>query len=197
MIDPTAALDEGGRTWLAAAVDRIRADDAAILELFPAAGRACGRGPLPGAPGWTVDQAVRAFLLLGLAAEGEALGEALFDVYRYGDAAEKIAVLRALPLLDAGPHALPIVRDALRTNDTRMIEAAVGPYAAEHLPDHEYRQAVLKCVFVGVPLREVAGLVRRADRELARMLADYAHERTVAGRDVPEDVWPIARKGDL
>ncbi|HEX2314685.1 MAG TPA: EboA domain-containing protein [Thermomonospora sp.] len=191
MIDtliPLLPPDERAWRWLADALRRIADDDAAILELFPAVRRVCGRGPLPGVPGWTIDESARLVLLQGLAAPRTTVPE----VYRYGDTAEKIAVLKALPLLDVGPDALPLVRDALRTNDTRLIEAAVGPYAAGHLPAHEYRQAVLKCVFVGIPLSAVAGLERRADRELARMLADYAHERTVAGRDVPEDVQRFA-----
>ncbi|TNY38973.1 sugar phosphate isomerase [Thermomonospora catenispora] len=183
---------------MAQALERIREREEAVLELFPVAGRACGRGPMPGAPGVTVDQAVRERLLTALSSRGAELGELLWRVYRYGDAAERIAVLRALGRLDAdgalGEHGLRIVRDAIRTNDARMIEAAVGPYGARRLPDAEYRQAVLKCVFVGVPLSAVAGLEQRADRELARMLADYAHERTVAGRDVPADVRPLIRR---
>jgi hypothetical protein len=193
-----AALDERGRRWLEQAIGRVEAHGPAVLEVFPAAGRSCGRGPLPDLPGWSVDQAARARLLLALPEEGAPLGERLSEVYRYGDAAERIAVLKALAVLDGagrlGGHGLAIVRDALRTNDTRMIEAAVGPYAAGHLADGEFRQAVLKCVFVGVPLEAVAGLDRRADRELARMLADFARERTVAGRDVPQDVWPVVRR---
>lgn len=189
------ALDERGRRWLADALRRIREREEVVMELFPVAARACGRGPMPGTPKVTVDLAVREVLLTALSSRDAALGELLWRIYRYGDAAERIAVLRALTRLDAdgalGEHGLRIVRDAIRTNDPRLIEAAVGPYGARHLPDGEYRQAVLKCVFVGVPLSAVAGLDRRADRELARMLADYAHERTVAGRDVPADIWPL------
>ncbi|WP_119728228.1 EboA domain-containing protein [Thermomonospora amylolytica] len=191
-------LDEHGRSWLADAVRRVREREEAVLELFPVAARACGRAPVPGMPGVTADLLVRERLLAALPGRGAALGDLLWRIYRYGDASERIAVLTALGRLDAdgalGEHGLQIVRDAIRTNDTRLIEAAVGPYGARHLPDGEYRQAVLKCVFVGVPLSAVAGLKRRADRELARMLADYAHERTVAGRDVPADVWPLIRR---
>lgn len=93
----------------------------------------------------------------------------------------------------AGPDALPLIEDALRTNDTRLVAAAVGPYAARHLDPHNWRHAVLKCLFTGVPVDEVAELPRRAhaDAELARMLADYADERTAAGRPVPEDLHRV------
>ena len=98
-------------------------------------------------------------------------------------------MLLALPALDApdraariGDAALPIVRDALRTNDTRLVAAALGPYAATHLDDDAWRQAVLKVIFMGIPVEQVAGLDRRSDAELARMVRDFAAEREAAGR---------------
>jgi hypothetical protein len=99
-------------------------------------------------------------------------------------------VLLALPALVDGPCAAHLVDDALRTNDTRLVSAAVGPYAAAHLDPHAWRHAVLKCLFMQVPLDDVADLERRArgDGELARMLTDYAAERTAAGRDTPHDL---------
>jgi myo-inositol-1-phosphate synthase len=89
---------------------------------------------------------------------------------------------------ELGEAALPLLHDALRTNDTRLVAAALGPYGAARLPAPAWRQAVLKCVFTGVPLSVVAGLDDRADAELTRMMTDYARERTAAGRDVPADV---------
>ncbi len=62
--------------------------------------------------------------------------DALARVYREGTAAERRAVLHALPHLVPGPDALPLVEDALRTNDTRLVAAALGPYAARHLDAH-------------------------------------------------------------
>jgi hypothetical protein len=114
-------------------------------------------------------------------------------LYAEGTAAERRAVLYALPHLVPGPEGLPLVEDALRTNDTRLVAAAVGPYAAEHLPAHHWRHAVLKCLFTGVPVDSVAELWRRAhgDTELARMLGDFADERAAAGRAVPEDLHRV------
>lgn len=92
-----------------------------------------------------------------------------------------------------GPEALPLVEDALRTNDTRLVAAALGPYGARHLDAHAWRHAVLKCLFTGVAVDLVADLARRArgDAELARMLGDHAAERTAAGRTVPEDLHRV------
>ncbi|MEK8109707.1 EboA domain-containing protein [Micromonospora sp. M12] len=61
-------------------------------------------------------------------------------------------MLRALPLLPIGGAGVPLLHDAIRTNDTRLVAAALGPYA-RHLDPAAWRQAVLKCVFSGVPRR--------------------------------------------
>ncbi|MFD4035462.1 EboA domain-containing protein [Streptomyces sp. NPDC058637] len=141
---------------------------------FAAAGRHCGLEHA---------DSVRALLLL----EARAGLPAVTRLYEQGTAAERRAVLLTLHRLDLGATALPLVEDALRTNDTRLVAAAVGPYAALHLDPHAWRHAVLKCLFTDVPVENVAELGRRArgDAELARMLGDFAAERTAAGRAVP------------
>lgn len=182
-----AVADPG---WLADAMSRVAASPAAIAGLFPAVSRRCGQGPLTGTSaefaGWAVDDAARALLLATLPLRGAALAHEVRALYRYGDAAEKRAVLRALPMLDIGDGGAELLGDAIRTNDPRLVAAALGPYAAV-LDDAMWRQAVLKCVFMEIPLSVVAGLVRRADAELARMLAGLASERHAAGRTMPDD----------
>ncbi|MEH0845454.1 EboA domain-containing protein [Micromonospora sp. CPCC 205711] len=173
--------------WLDTALRRVAVEPSTIALCFPAAGRRCGRGALPGAPGWTADEAARALLLAALPADHATHAEAL---YRHGDAAERRAVLKALPLLPIGAAGLPLLHDAIRTNDTRLVAAALGPYA-RHLDDAAWRQAVLKCVFVGVPLVAVADLDTRADGELAAMLAALAAERHAAGRQLPADATDL------
>ncbi|MGX7827325.1 EboA domain-containing protein [Actinokineospora sp. 24-640] len=173
--------------WLSAAADAVRRDPAAIFTLFPVAGRHCGQGSA-GA------DAARVELITSLPLSGPALAETLLRLYRHGDAAERRAVLLALPAVAVGPAALPIVEDALRTNDSRLVLAAVGRYATLHLSPAAFRQAVLKCVFMGLPLAAVDGLPERADAELAAMLARFAEERVAAGRAVPADIRPITEE---
>lgn len=171
-------LPASARTWLAEARRQ------PLATTFPAAARKVGRNRL--SPAWTTDQAVRALLLVGAPATD------VLDVYRYGDAAEKLAVLHALSVADVAhpldDQALPIIEDAIRTNDRRLLAAALGPYATHHLPQHAFRQAVLKCVFADVPLAVVDGLPKRVDQELIRMMSDFAAERSAAGRDLPADL---------
>ncbi|MCG5467602.1 EboA domain-containing protein [Micromonospora sp. LAH09] len=173
--------------WLDTALRRVATEPTAITRLFSAAGRRCGRGALPDAPGWTADDAARVLLLTALPGDHATYAASL---YQHGDAAERRAVLRALPLLPIGAAGVPLLHDAIRTNDTRLVAAALGPYA-RHLDPAAWRQAVLKCVFSGVPLAAVADLDTRADGELAAMLAALAAERHAAGRDLPADATDL------
>ncbi|EPH40954.1 EboA domain-containing protein [Streptomyces aurantiacus] len=192
-----AVLGGAARAWLDQATDEATTYAAAgqtpgpartsapaatpVWELrFAEAGRRCGP-----------DHADAARLVLLHAARADT--DALTRLYEHGTATERRAVLRSLPHLVPGPDALPLVEDALRTNDTRLVAAAVGPYAAAHLAPQDWRHAVLKCLFTGVPVDAVAGLAdrSRADAELARMLGDYAEERTAAGRAVPDDLYRV------
>ncbi|NUP18629.1 MAG: EboA domain-containing protein [Streptomyces sp.] len=179
-------LGGAARAWLHQALDEAAANPGthgpiSVWELRIAeAGRRCGP-----------EHADSARVLILHAARADT--DALTRVYSQGTAAERRAVLHALPHLVPDREALPLVEDALRTNDTRLLAAAVGPYAARHLDPHQWRHAVLKCLFTGVPVDTVADLEHRAhrDTELARMLGDYAAERTAAGRPVPEDLYRV------
>lgn len=199
--DVRAALPEAARAWVDAAIEQVRADTSRLGVLFPAVGRSIGRDvldpPHPDLARWTLDDAGRTLLLAAHGGTPEQVAREARTLYRYGDAAERRGVLRALDVLDPGAHAVDVVEDALRTNDTRLVAAALGPYGARHLDAAAWRHGVLKCVFVGVSLDAVAGLDERADGELRRMLVDYAHERVAAGRDVPDDVWRVADRSVL
>ncbi len=168
-------------TWLDDATATVKADPAKIRTLFAMAGRKVGDG------------ANHARLQL-LQALGDHLNDELADLYRFGDANERIAILLALPELDSGGVGMVIVRDALRTNDVRLVMAALNQYSYEQLGASEMDHAVMKCVFMDVPLESVPGLVDQARQSTATMLRDFALERTVAGRDVQPAVWTIINR---
>jgi hypothetical protein len=201
MTDLWSALEQrvepDALAWLRDAVADVESDPAAVRSRFPMAGRKVGRAPLdPGddaddVHAWTIDDAARTLLLVAL---GVRAGDELADLYRFGDAAERRGLLRALPYLPDTDGTMAIVDDAIRTNDTRLVAAALGPYATSHLDDAAYDQAVLKCVFIGVPIAPLDGLPARATAETARMLAAFVHERVAAGRDVPAEVWIVIDK---
>jgi hypothetical protein len=183
------------RDRLAEATSRVEEDPAVVVRLFASAGRKVGRGPTDpddalGVVHPLVEDLARGELLVAYsraAADRAAVVETLRDLYDHGDGDERRGVLRALPRLDLGDAAVELLRDALRTNDVRLVSAAMGPYATAHLDDAAWRHGVLKCLFVGVPLAAVDGLEARRDDELVRMLRAFRDERTAAGRDFPAD----------
>ena len=195
-------------TWTANAVTEITGEPARIAVLFPAAGRAVGREPVDpaadplGLRHGTTDDAAREQLVGALLAAVPAAEAAtsLGDLYRYGDDAERRGVLRGLnaapeaardaaAVVDAG---LELVADALRTNDPRLVAAALGDFAGAHLDDHAWRHGVLKVLFMGIPVDVVARLDERADAELARMAAGLVAERQAAGREINDDMRRVA-----
>lgn len=192
--------DTGARTRLDRLVADVSEEPQRIRALFPAAAREVGRGPVdaddPSGP--RLEDSVRCELLVALsralADDPGRLMDEVSALYRYGDADEKRAVLGSLHELDLGSLAVPLVEDALRANDTRLVAAALGPYGAHHLDDAAWRQGVLKCLFVGVPLSAIHDLPRRADEELARMVASYVEEREAAGRAVPSDAFLVLQR---
>lgn len=166
----------------------LAADPRVLARLFPGAARRTARGEL-GAGGPRIEDAVRGELVAAAAKvlEPAALGDELAGIYRHGDADERRAVLLALSALgDPRVPAEAILLDALRTNDVRLVAAAMGP-CARSLAAHDWRHGVLKCLFVGAPLQQVADLRERTDGELVAMVRRYVLEREAAGRAVPED----------
>jgi len=184
-----ARLEPAARDWLATALEAVRRDPGTVRGYFPAVGRRLGRDPLDPAAdpadvhAWTVDDAGRVELLRA------AGGADLERLYMHGDAAERRGVLRALDVLPPTAEGRAVLLDALRTNDVRLVAAAAGGRcAAAELTDAELAQALLKCLFVGVPLTGIPALAR-VPADAARMAADLVRERVAAGRDVPADAW--------
>ena len=186
------ALDAGAQAQLEALTAEVADDPSRLGRAFPAAARRTGRGPLPGVDGVLLEDAVRVRLVQVAARslDPDALLAELREVYRYGDNDEKRAVLHALSGAPDDVDGTDLLLDALRTNDTRLVAAAMGPHS-DRLDDDSWRQGVLKCLFTGVPVASVTGLAHRADRELAEMVQRYRREREAAGRDVPPDVQVV------
>lgn len=207
-------MKPGGGPWLDEQIAALAAGEGDAAVAFASVGRHVGRGGLdvPGAAlttatgeriplaAWRIDDAARVRLLLAIArhAPAAALDRAR-HLYFDGDARERAGALRALSFLpnaDTDAVALPAVLDALRTNQGEIFEAAVldNAYASRHLPQHEWRTAALKALFLGWSIRRVLRLDERADAELAQSLVDLAAEREAANRIVSPDTWVLAAK---
>src|SRR3954453_14719931 len=101
-----------GLDWLREASATVAADVTAIRSRFPMVGRKVGREPLDAAAdpsdvqAWTIDDAARTALLV---AAGDAAEAEIPELYRYGDAAERRGILRALPYLNLGDRAVGLI----------------------------------------------------------------------------------------
>jgi hypothetical protein len=191
-----SAVSAVNESVLVAWEQEIRRDPTRVRVRFPAAAREVGRSPSDTPLGADrVEDGVRARLLLALADalthDPDALSAEVHDLYRFGDADERRAVLLTLHRLPVDDRAADLLHDALRTNDLRLVAAALGPYGEVGLDAAAWRQGVLKCLFTGVPVDLVSGLADRTDDELIRMVTSYAEERVAAGRPVPEDARRI------
>jgi hypothetical protein len=140
---------------------------------------------------WTLDQAARVRLLLASTADGALLSRRLDTLCSAADVGELVAFYRGLPLYpDPTRHVLRAA-EGVRSNMRVVFEAVAhrNPYPAEHFVESAWNQMVLKALFVGTRLDLIAGLDRRANPALARMLCDYAHERWAASRPVSPELW--------
>jgi uncharacterized protein (DUF2267 family) len=164
--------------WLGRAVEAVAADPERLATILPTVRRGVGR-----------EAAHRARVRLLCSTPRTMVP----DLYRHGDNDEKRAVLSALHHLDdTGAH-LDLLHDALRSNDPRLVAAALGPYS-RHLDAPEWRQAVLKGVFMDLPPTLMDGIEERADAELLRMLESLRRERDAAGRRLSDDVTDLLER---
>ena len=203
-------LPEAAFGWLRGAVDEISegGPPRRCYISFSTAVHRCGKDELelgaddlaeaaevcPGwnPTGWSREQAARALLLLALpAGDPVAWGAILTRVQETADVGEAVALGQALPLLPHPETHVLRAREILRTNITAAFESVAcrNPWPARWLPEDAWNQMVLKAVFVGSRLHTIVGFGERANPDLSRMLADYAHERWSAGRPVDPELW--------
>lgn len=173
-----------------------------IERHFPAVGRKVGRDSLdadrdPHGLRGSVDDVARARLIATLlrTADPATAGRLLAALYRHGDDAERRGVLRGLAAIDDAADlvevGLELVDDALRTNDPRLVAAAMGSFAGRHLPADQWRGGVLKCLFMDIPLAAVARIESRRDADLKARCQALAEERRAAGRALSADLTAL------
>lgn len=141
---------------------------------------------------WSLLEAVRVALVLSrpdLAEESGAI--AVEDAFRYADEGELCALYRCLALLPQPERFVDRAREGCRTNMRSVFEAVAldTPYPVRYFDDDAWRQAVVKCVFIGAPLWRMWGLDTRLSDELARMALDLVDERRSAGRPIQPELW--------
>lgn len=179
----------------------------AFLGAFTATARTLGRkaleadevsltgasGDLPLA-GTTTDCAGRMLLLYTLAqAAPEQLPAAVQAAYDEGDSQEKLAVMRALPLLPQGERFVELALDVGRCNELDLFCALAtrNPFASRHYNELAWNKLYMKAVFLDVPLTQMIGVEQRNNAELSRMALEYVEQQESAGRRFPNEIWLV------
>lgn len=141
--------------------------------------------------GWTVSDAARIVLLIGLPEGEKPFSERFRALCRTADVAELITLYRGLALYPDPASLEEQVGEGLRSNMRAVFEAIAhnNPYPKAHFDNHRWNHMVLKALFIGSPLAPIQGLDERANPELARIMCDFAHERWSADRPVPFEIW--------
>jgi len=141
---------------------------------------------------WSLLETVRITLILSRGDLAEESGAcAVGEAFRFADEGELCALYRSLAMLPEPERFVWRAAEGCRTNMRSVFEAAAldTPFPFRWFDDVAWRQAVVKCVFIGAPLWRMVGLDERLSPELARMALDLADERRSAGRTVPPDLW--------
>ena len=112
------------------------------------------------------------------------------DIYHHGDCEEQKALLRILAYLPHPSSWVAIAVEACRSNVKPVFEAmaCTNTYPFHHFPDSNFNHMILKALFIGSSLHSIVGLHKRLNPQLRQMATDFASERRVAGRPLPEDI---------
>lgn len=146
---------------------------------------------------WPLEKLVRAFFLLRIDNTiKENYIAAVESLFETAEVNEAVALYAALPFLPYAEHWNFRATEAVRSNIGPVFDALAfdNPYPAEHFSELAWNQLVLKCIFNDKPIHLIEGLDKRANRELANSISDFAHERWAAGRTVPAQVWRLVSK---
>jgi hypothetical protein len=112
------------------------------------------------------------------------------------DTSELETFLKFLILLPNPENYKSTAVEALRTNISIVFNAIAhhNPYPFQYFDDQQWNQMYLKTAFMQGDLSAILDIDQRANKDLARIISDYAHERWAAGRDIDPDFWrPVSK----
>jgi hypothetical protein len=113
------------------------------------------------------------------------------NLIQVADTGELETFLKFLILLPHAEEFKNVAVEAIRTNIATVFDAISlnNPYPAEYFNDAQWNQMYLKAAFMQRNLADIQQVDRRANKDLARIISDYAHERWAASRDVDPLFW--------
>ena len=144
----------------------------------------------------------RVYLLQQVLLANDTFIEATKKLIQVADKNELETFLKYLVFLPEPVNYQFAAVEALRSNIGTVFEAiaAFNPYPALYFNEQQWNQMYLKAVFIGMDLKSINHVDKRANKTLATIISDYAHERWAASRTIDPVFWqPISNylQGEL
>jgi len=133
----------------------------------------------------------RVFILSSVLEAGEEFLQPVQQLIQVADKTELETFLKYLVLLPEPKDFKFAAVEALRTNIATVFNAIsqYNPYPSQYFSLAEWNQMYLKSAFMQQDLKKIAEVDKMANKDLARIISDYAHERWAASRDVDPMFW--------
>jgi hypothetical protein len=144
--------------------------------------------------GWTIDRLVRVYLLLNAdKGDKETYFRAIENMFLAAEMGELVALYSALPVLPYPEMWVKRCSEGIRSNIGDVLAAIMynNPYPSKYLDQNAWNQLVLKAFFTDKDINQIIGIDARANKDLAYIISDYAHERWAAGREVNPNLWRL------
>lgn len=201
-----ANVDEAGRHWLKGKIAKILGTKSSkdLYISYSLCTAKISNGPLQDVSGiqpllrdyLSIHEAncleiSRIFLLFEVLLSDKGFDSAVRNLIQIADKEELATFLKYLTLLPEPENYKFAAVEALRSNIATVFDAisSHNPYPARYFNDQQWNQMYLKAAFMQRDLGKIVDVDKRANRELARIISDYAHERWAASRDVDPIFW--------
>ncbi|HXL55958.1 MAG TPA: EboA domain-containing protein [Chitinophagaceae bacterium] len=146
---------------------------------------------------WTIDRLSRVWLLMNLnSADKDNYIRMIENLFKAAEMNELVALYSSLPMLAYPKEWKFRCTEGIRSNIGSVLEAIMyeNPYPSKYLDEPAWNQMVLKAFFTEKNVERITGLDERANKKLASILFDYAHERWAAHRPVNPQLWRLVGK---
>jgi len=146
---------------------------------------------------WTIDRLSRVWLIMQIdSSDKTAYLAKIKALFSGASMNEQVALYSALPVLAYPQEWKMRCAEGIRSNIGSVLDAIMyeNPYPFHFLDEAAFNQMILKAFFTDKRVDRIIGMDQRANRELANILADYAHERWTAGRTVNPQLWRLTGK---
>lgn len=144
--------------------------------------------------GWSIDRLVRVYLLISAdKGDKDEYFRVIENLFLAAEMSELVALYSALPVLPYPELWVKRCSEGIRSNIGDVLEAIMyrNPYPAKHLDQGAWNQLVLKAFFTDKDINKIIGIDERANKELAGIISDFAHERWAAGREINPKQWRL------